>query len=189
MLVCSSKKVFYDCIQFNGENEKEIMKFLNADEVVVYINKGYKKTVIFENNLELTEDEWVLISKEKPKTIKIIDDENFKKLYDIGEYRNGELSLIVGGRRSGKTTKLIKKAQDENLQIITNSKMSAKSVELLAKQLGYKIKQPITFSRFKNRKMYEMPDEDYENGVLIDEAIPILGEILETKIKGVTISI
>ena len=168
---------------------KKIMKFLDADEVVVYINKGYKKTVTFENNLEITKDEWVLISKEKPKTIKIIDDENFKKLYDMSKYRNGELSLIIDGRRTGKTTKLIKKAHDENLQIITNSEMSAKTVELSAKELGYIIKQPISFSKFKNNKKYGMPIEDYENGVLIDEAMPILEKMLGIKINGATISI
>ena len=61
------------------------------------------------------------------------------------------MNYIIGGRRTGKTTKLIKYAAENNGLIITNDERRVKEIEDIAKKLGYTIQKPVTIYELKQK--------------------------------------
>lgn len=89
--------------------------------------------------------------------------------------------MMIGGRRvCGKTTTLIKKASANNLYIVCASKDRARSVSVLANELGLDIPYPISVS--------ELPLKGYMKEVLVDDVEAVLFAIIGRRVVGASTS-
>lgn len=75
--------------------------------------------------------------------------------------------LIVGSRRSGKTTALIEKAATDNLYILTGTKAQARHILDQAKRMGYDIPFPVTWEDFQRTEFRGSSIQ--RDGLLVDE--------------------
>lgn len=91
------------------------------------------------------------------------------------------MKIIVGGRASGKTTKLIKESAETGYRIIAFSKDAAKEIYMQAKDLGYDILRPISVKEY-----VLAPDSFEQDGVLIDDLENTLGALFKQKIHAAT---
>lgn len=73
---------------------------------------------------------------------------------------------IIGERRSGKTTELIKRSAETGAVILAPTRAQASCIYDLAKELGYGISGPITVSDLDNDDLCNIIRE---KGILIDE--------------------
>jgi len=73
--------------------------------------------------------------------------------------------LIVGGRGSGKTTKLIKKSSHSGSLIVCRSLFEARDIIRQAKELGFSIPEPISYDQLLKANLVKK-----DQGVLIDNA-------------------
>ncbi|MGG3758203.1 hypothetical protein ABET26_21725 [Bacillus anthracis] len=88
---------------------------------------------------------------------------------------------MIGGRRvCGKTTNLIKRASENNLYIVCTSKDRARSVSVLAKELGFDIPYPISVS--------ELPLKGHMKEVLVDDVESVLFAIIGRRVVGASTS-
>lgn len=79
------------------------------------------------------------------------------------------IKFIAGGRRSGRTTQIIKMAEEENAYILVSDHGRARSLCSLAEKLGYHIRFPITFHEF-----WRARNTGYISKLLIDDADDLL---------------
>ena len=91
------------------------------------------------------------------------------------------MKIIVGGRASGKTTKLIQESAKTGYRIIAFSKDAAKEIYMQAKDLGYDILRPISVMEY-----VLAPNSFEQDGVLIDDIENTLGAIFKQKIHAAT---
>ena len=90
---------------------------------------------------------------------------------------------IIGERQSGKTTELIKKANMENLLILTGTATMASGICADAKKMGINI-HAMSISQFLNQ-----PRQNNYNGILIDELSIFLAALCRgIPVYGVTIT-
>jgi len=73
-----------------------------------------------------------------------------------------KMNIIVGGRGTGKTTKLIYTSSVLNTPILVHSKKEADRILEMADGLNCEIPEPVVFGEHKNKH--------YTNGILIDNA-------------------
>lgn len=93
--------------------------------------------------------------------------------------------LIVGSRRSGKTTELIKRAATDNLYILTGTTAQARYIFDQAKEMGYDIPFPVTWEDFQRTEFRGSSIK--RDGLLIDELEHVLCRVFKhIPIKGVT---
>lgn len=95
--------------------------------------------------------------------------------------RCDELMIICGGRRSGKTTELIKHASKHNLYILCANKIRVKNVVEIAKELKLEIPFPITLSELplKGRSIKE---------ICVDDIDEILYQLLSIDVESFTVT-
>lgn len=79
------------------------------------------------------------------------------------------IKFIAGGRRSGRTTQIIKMAEKENAYILVSNHARAYCLFALAQKLGYHILFPITFREFWRAK-----NTGFISKLLIDDADDLL---------------
>lgn len=96
--------------------------------------------------------------------------------------------IIVEGRRTGKTTKAIIQSVKTGGTILTAHKRMARAVEDAAEKMGIQIPKdmpkPITIGEFEHKRGNNL----VEGGVIIDEALIVLGEVLGVPIEMITMS-
>lgn len=91
------------------------------------------------------------------------------------------MKIIVGGRASGKTTKLIQESAETGYRIIAFSKDAAKEIYMQAKGLGYDILRPISVMEY-----VLAPDSFEQDGILIDDIENTLETLFKQKIHAAT---
>lgn len=91
------------------------------------------------------------------------------------------MKIIVGGRASGKTTKLIKESAETGYRIVTSNEGAAKAIYMRAKDLGYDILRPISVMEY-----VLAPNSFEQDGILIDELENTLGALFKQKIHAAT---
>lgn len=91
----------------------------------------------------------------------------------------------IGDRHSGKTTRLIEKAYDENLYIITPNINCAQSIHVLAERMGKHIMYPITLGELP-MKLFGNPYCMTHQGVLVDDVEVILEMLIGMPVLGAT---
>ena len=107
----------------------------------------------------------------------------------LEENRDTKTQITIGRRQSGKTTKLIKRAAEEGLYILTGNKSMADSIFRQAKEMGFDIPYPLTAYDFT----YGLKIRNYRGvpikGILIDEAVMVLNNFLcEIPIREITLT-
>lgn len=92
------------------------------------------------------------------------------------------MKIIVGGRASGKTTKLIKESAETGYRIVTSNEGAARAIYMQAKDLGYDILRPISVMEY----VLAPPNSFEQDGVLIDDLENTLGALFKQKIHAAT---
>lgn len=94
------------------------------------------------------------------------------------ENRYIKTQITIGKRQSGKTTKLIKRAAEEDLYILTSDKYRASCIFRQAKEMGFDILFPLTVDEFV-KGLTKRQCRCFQNrGILIDEAERVLNGFL-----------
>lgn len=107
--------------------------------------------------------------------------------FEENEYTKTQIT--IGKRQSGKTTKLIKRAAEEDLYILTANKDMASCIFRQAKEMGFDILFPLTVDEFMNGLKIRQCRGVPIKGVLIDEAEMVLNEFLHgVPIRGLTLT-
>jgi len=89
------------------------------------------------------------------------------------------MKFIIRPRRAGKTTEAIRLAVAHNAIIVSGERHECYLIEQLAKQLGYRIQQPLTVDEFIHGHFYNRKGESF----VIDN----LELLLERPSKGLPI--
>lgn len=92
------------------------------------------------------------------------------------------MKILVGGRRCGKTSKLIKIAANEGKTIICADLGRKDNIIKQAKLMNLKIKEPMAVIEISRRK------DDDRKGVLIDDFEKVIERLIERKVEYVTTS-
>lgn len=88
------------------------------------------------------------------------------------------MKIIVGGRASGKTTKLIQESAETGCRILTLNKESARGICWHAQSLGYDIPTPLSVMDLERINLYpETKAEIKKQGIIIDDLEPILSAL------------
>lgn len=96
------------------------------------------------------------------------------------------MNVIMRGRRSGKTTDLIRIAALLNMQIITADSKRAETVKRMAQCMGVAILSPVGINEFINRKA---TNRFFPENVLIDDADAVLEQLcLPSKLQAITMT-
>lgn len=90
-------------------------------------------------------------------------------------------------RGRGKTSYLIYRSHITNLPILCVSKVHQKAIKEMADNLQLSIPDPMTISEYMNDCIYTNTKEK-PNKVLIDEALLVLSQLVNTDIDTVTFS-
>lgn len=96
------------------------------------------------------------------------------------------MKVITGGRRSGKTSQIIRMSHEMNAYILVANKQQAKNVANTAEHMGLQIPYPITIHELKN---LNNNSEIRRKGILVDESLHILELFLGTPILGASVNI
>lgn len=92
---------------------------------------------------------------------------------------------IIGDRQSGKTTKMIEMAHDENLYIIVPDHRRAINIQGMAREMGKNILFPISLRELP----FKMRGNAYcmtHDGVLVDDADAILNKLIGMPVIAAT---
>ena len=89
----------------------------------------------------------------------------------------------IGGRRNGKTARLIKRANEENLYIVVADSRRAQEIAKMAREMGVDILFPITFKELPF-KMAGNPYRMTHDGVLVDDAEAVLEMVVGMPVIG-----
>lgn len=104
------------------------------------------------------------------------------------------MKTIIGGRQSGKTTKLIEMAAETGATIVTANSHMADYIKVLTHKMGKDIKDPICITKIINTKGSDLNSVFNRSLVaehlLIDEAQIVLEQILKYYcIDAITVNI
>lgn len=94
------------------------------------------------------------------------------------------MQIIVSGRRSGKTTKLIKLCAEKGGLIVCANVQRVESIAKMAREMGLKIPQPITFDELRERQYYGTGVKQF----YIDDAEYLLQYLTPVPIVAITMS-
>ena len=92
--------------------------------------------------------------------------------------------IIVDGRRSGKTTRAIEESARTGRYIVVRNDAMKHSINVLADELGIRILNPITLDEWKRGVAVRVKLK----GIIVDEGLIMLEELLGTSIHMITIS-
>lgn len=92
------------------------------------------------------------------------------------------MKVIVGGRGSGKTLELIKRASETHGLIVVSNTIRANEIADMAHDLGYEIPHPISILLFNRKRGF-----GYKS-ILIDDTNDVLQSLLCYKVDTVTFS-
>lgn len=93
------------------------------------------------------------------------------------------MKIIIGGRASGKTTKLIQESAETGRRILTHNKDTAKEIWWQAQSLGYDIPIPLSVMDLQR---IETKAEIKKQGVLIDDLETVLSALCSGTIHSVS---
>jgi hypothetical protein len=93
------------------------------------------------------------------------------------------MEIIIGTRRTGRTTRLIELAAKDALHIVCRNLPDAKRIAEQAREMDLDIPYPITYERFIRGSMYTRGMK----GLLIDDVLDLLRYMNAAPIAAVTI--
>ncbi|MBZ3641243.1 replicase [Enterococcus casseliflavus] len=92
--------------------------------------------------------------------------------------------FIESGRRSGKTTKLVQYSARTGKYILVRDFSEVENIIKIARDLDLNIPFPITISEIKKGQL--RGSSIYREGILVDNAVSVLQDLLEIRIIGAT---
>ncbi len=95
--------------------------------------------------------------------------------------------MILGGRRTGKTTQLINLSAENGRYILVRNMQEASQIAKLANELGVNIPYPITVQEIVVGKLEG--SSVLRDGLYVDNALDVLEQILGTEIVTASILI
>lgn len=96
------------------------------------------------------------------------------------------MKKIIGPRRSGKTTELIKEAAETRKYILVTSRSQAERMFHQAREMELDINFPVTVEEFK--KTHFVGTTIQRNGLLVDDALIVLQDLLHIQVHAAVVS-
>lgn len=97
------------------------------------------------------------------------------------------MKIILGGRASRKTTKLIQESAETGRRILTYNKESAREIWWQAKDLGYDMPTPLSVKDLKQIDLYpETKAEIKKQGIIIDDLETTLSALCGCTVHSAT---
>lgn len=97
------------------------------------------------------------------------------------------MKIILGGRASRKTTKLIQESAETGRRILTYNKESASEIYWQAQSLGYDISTPLSVMDLKRINLYpETEAEIKKQGIIIDNLETTLNALCGCTVHSAT---
>ncbi|EAD6849635.1 replicase [Listeria monocytogenes] len=94
--------------------------------------------------------------------------------------------IIIGGKRTGKTTKIIQLSAENGRYILVKDKNEADNLAKLAIKLGLNIPYPVTIQEVGNGKLEGSIIR--RDGLYVDNALDLLEQIIAVPIAGASIN-
>ena len=94
------------------------------------------------------------------------------------------MDIIISGKGSGKTTRLIKMADKYNGLIVCINRKDAGRIAEMAIRLGYTINLPITFDEFLSHQYYSQGVKRF----FIDNADMLIQHMTNVAVEAITIT-
>lgn len=94
--------------------------------------------------------------------------------------------IIIGGKRSGKTTEIIKLSAKTGRYILVSNHNEAANLVKLARELGLNVPYPITVQEVVSDKL--KGSSIRRDGLYVDNALDILEKIIAVPIVGASIN-
>lgn len=99
------------------------------------------------------------------------------------------MQVIIGGRRSGKTTELIKRSAESGIYILVSNRARASQISDQARAMGYDIPFPVTLEEYHRSRGFA-GSSIRRDGVYIDNVEDILRRMFyDIEIKAFTCTI
>jgi len=97
------------------------------------------------------------------------------------------MKIIVGGRASGKTTRLIQESAETGRRILTFNEGAARCICWQAQNLGYDIPMPLSVKVWEQLKVYpETKEEIKKEGLIIDDLETTLSALCGAAVHAAT---
>ena len=84
------------------------------------------------------------------------------------------MKIIVGGRRSGRTTELIKKSAETGIYILVSDHFRARAIVDQARNMGYLIPFPVTVHEYLNSRTHFAGSSILRDGMYMDDVEDII---------------
>lgn len=97
---------------------------------------------------------------------------------------SGPQEIIVGERKSGKSTELIKISAERQIPIIVQSQKQVDFIMDMAKRMNFKIPKPLSARQWLNQKDSSL----MRRGALVDEVQAVIETLLGSNVVAMTIS-
>ncbi len=94
------------------------------------------------------------------------------------------MRVIIGAPGSGKTLELIKMSAARGYRIVCDTLQRAEKIQAQAKEMGYDIPQPVSFTTFLSHPTSPL----WIKGFLLDDADQLLQRLVNRPIAAITIS-
>lgn len=105
----------------------------------------------------------------------------------------GRLKLVTGGRRSGKTSELIRIAHEEGLYILAADRHRADCIFKQAREMGLDILYPVTpketIRAFTGYRSYRNPYKIGVGKIIVDDVQDVLSHILEIEVRAMSVNV
>lgn len=92
--------------------------------------------------------------------------------------------IVIGGRQTGRTTRMIKKAAENNIYIVVANPARAHIVAWMAREMGLSIPYPVTVWELQQKKLIGRRDI---REVYIDDADAVLEEFIGTHVSYINL--
>ena len=94
------------------------------------------------------------------------------------------MKIVMGGRRSGKTSELIRASAETGAPIVCFNYDARKCVEAAAKSMGVKIPQPVHLA-----ERMRQDGRNRHGRIIVDEAQLVLAKLLDGRIEAISVNI
>lgn len=93
-------------------------------------------------------------------------------------------TIVIGGRRTGRTTRMIKKAAENNIYIVVANQARAYTIAEMARRMGLSIPFPVTVWELQQKNLIGRRDI---REVYVDDADAVLEQFVGTHVSYINL--
>lgn len=93
-------------------------------------------------------------------------------------------TIVIGGRRTGRTTRMIKKSAEKNIYIVVANRARAYTIAEMARRMGLSISFPVTVWELQQKNLIGRRDI---REVYVDDADAVLEQFIGTHVSYINL--